>query len=236
MPIAPAVVVTMPSSKPKIGFSIDSIVGSGREKSLSPVDHSDADLSNASMVSDDSMGSPMSIDNDMYRHRSRSRSPRRQSSSSVSPTLDPGNVSPPSGIVRPSALPPGAVGFNKGLFLPDPALMHANQHPHAHFALAAAAAQHFQAAGLAALTNPFLPGGNNPSANGHSHPSAGHPLPPSHPPHGHHPPRESYQLYPWLLSRHGRVFSPARYPGGEYFYNCSFSIRLITARTAYIKK
>lgn len=37
------------------------------------------------------------------------------------------------------------------------------------------------------------------------------------PPHLHNPnmPRESYPLYPWLLSRHGRIF-PHRFPGSEY--------------------
>jgi hypothetical protein len=37
------------------------------------------------------------------------------------------------------------------------------------------------------------------------------------PPHFHNPniSRESYPLYPWLLSRHGRIF-PHRFPGSEY--------------------
>jgi hypothetical protein len=46
----------------------------------------------------------------------------------------------------------------------------------------------------------------------------GHLPPHQHlPPHLHNPnlPRESYQLYPWLLSRHGRIF-PHRFPGSEY--------------------
>ncbi|XKL66553.1 hypothetical protein PGB90_009973 [Kerria lacca] len=208
MPIAPTAVVSMPS-KPKIGFSIDSIVGGAREKSLSPT-RSEGDMSNQSMVSDDSSPcSPISMDRDMY-HRSRSRSPRRQSSPSISPPLDPGSVSPPPGVVRPSALPPGSVPpFPKGLYLPEP-LMHPGHHHQ--LALAAAAAQHFQAAGLAAaLSNPFLPGGNN-TPNGHSQQPTGHTLPPSHHPHN-HPPRDTYPLYPWLLSRHGRIF-PHRFPGG----------------------
>lgn len=43
-------------------------------------------------------------------------------------------------------------------------------------------------------------------------------LPPHHlPPHLHNPnlSRDSYPLYPWLLSRHGRIF-PHRFPGSEY--------------------
>lgn len=44
-------------------------------------------------------------------------------------------------------------------------------------------------------------------------------FPPQH--HGGHMPnpnmpRDSYPLYPWLLSRHGRIF-PHRFPGSEYF-------------------
>ena len=43
------------------------------------------------------------------------------------------------------------------------------------------------------------------------------PLPQHLPPHLHNPnmPRESYPLYPWLLNRHGRMF-PHRFPGSEY--------------------
>lgn len=39
---------------------------------------------------------------------------------------------------------------------------------------------------------------------------------PQHHPHLHNPniPRDSYQLYPWLLSRHGRIF-PHRFPGSK---------------------
>lgn len=44
-------------------------------------------------------------------------------------------------------------------------------------------------------------------------------LPQHLPPHLHNPnlPRDSYPLYPWLLSRHGRLF-PHRFPGSEYLY------------------
>lgn len=42
-------------------------------------------------------------------------------------------------------------------------------------------------------------------------------FPPQHPAHMPNPnmPRDSYPLYPWLLSRHGRIF-PHRFPGSEY--------------------
>jgi homeobox protein EMX len=86
---------------------------------------------------------------------------------------------------------------------------------------AAAAAQHFQAAGLAAaLAQQTAAGGPHgagflPGAGG-APPGAGAP---GHLPH--HPtphpaaaiPRDTYPLYPWLLSRHGRIF-PHRFPAG----------------------
>lgn len=225
MPIASTAMVAMPS-KPKIGFSIDSIVGDGAEKCVSP-SRSEAELSGGSLSGGESSPcSPMSADEP----RSSPASLRyRQSSPSLSPPLDPGSVSPPlppsshAGVVRPSALAPQFT--SKGLYVPEPAVaaaalsMHHNNHHHHHhqLALAAAAAQHFQAAGLAAaLGNPFLPtSANGQVANGHTHPSAAaaHNLPTSHP--HNHPPRDTYPLYPWLLSRHGRIF-PHRFPGGEY--------------------
>ncbi|PSN38449.1 hypothetical protein C0J52_26557 [Blattella germanica] len=142
-------------------------------------------------------------------------------------------------LVRPSALAPsnagivGSPGFTpssgdaglKGLYLPEPLVHpghhhHSHHHPHHHHQLAlaaAAAAQHFQAAGLAAALAQqsaagghhgagFLPGGAG------APPGTGAPthLPPHHP--TPHPiPRDTYPLYPWLLSRHGRIF-PHRFP------------------------
>jgi homeobox protein EMX len=146
-------------------------------------------------------------------------------------------------LVRPSALAAGIVsspGFTptsgtaadtglKGLYLPEPLVHpghhhHSHHHPHHHhqLALAAAAAQHFQAAGLAAaLAQQTAAGGHHgagflPGAGG-APPGAGAPghLPPHHP--TPHPaaaiPRDTYPLYPWLLSRHGRIF-PHRFPAG----------------------
>ncbi|KAK7579694.1 hypothetical protein V9T40_000323 [Parthenolecanium corni] len=218
MPIASTAMVALPS-KPKIGFSIDSIVGDGHEKCASP-SRSETELSGGSLSGPESSPcSPMSAD-----ERRSSPASLRRSSASLSPPLDPGSVSPPhpaashASIVRPSALAPQF--SSKGLYVPEPAVaaaalsMHHNNHHHHHhqLALAAAAAQHFQAAGLAAaLGNPFLPA-NGQVANGHTHPSAtaAHNLSASHP-HS-HPPRDTYPLYPWLLSRHGRIF-PHRFPG-----------------------
>lgn len=56
----------------------------------------------------------------------------------------------------------------------------------------------------------------------------------------HQPPRDTYPLYPWLLSRHGRIF-PHRFPGGnlklnyysyDYFNNSSFSLIAFSTRVA----
>ncbi|XP_039286812.1 homeobox protein EMX2 [Nilaparvata lugens] len=165
MPLAPTPVVAVPS-KPKIGFSIDSIVGS---RGGSP-SRSDGEQSAAS---DSPIGSQ------------RSRSP---------------SLSPPPTVVRPSALPPPGA-FAKYLHHPPPpGLVHHAEHQHHQLALAAAAAQHFQAANLAA------------ALNAQAQPPPGPPAQLLGPP-GHHPPRDTYPLYPWLLSRTGRIF-PHRFPGG----------------------
>ncbi|XP_066586274.1 homeotic protein empty spiracles-like [Prorops nasuta] len=142
---------------------------------------------------------------------------------------------PPPGVVRPSpnylAPPPGAAtaaavaaeqlkslyglpGHGPAGPQPGQTEYHTQQ-----LALAAnlAAAQHFQAANLAVA----LQAHHGASPHGPLH--AGGPCPPypqsgaaagPHPsPHPHQPPRDSYPLYPWLLSRHGRIF-PHRFSGG----------------------
>lgn len=212
MPLAPTPIAAVPS-KPKIGFSIDSIVGGGtRTQSVSP--RSDGDNSNHSVLSESPVSSPHQDDG---RHRttvhSSPPSPSLSLSPSASPALDPGRTSPgPPTIVRPSALPPGALPPFK-YHLPDH-LVHGHHHQ---LALAAAAAQHFQAAGLAAAlgNGSFLPPGGPQGPTPNGTPQAGPQLlPPAH--HHPQPPRDTYPLYPWLLSRHGRIF-PHRFPGGECF-------------------
>lgn len=228
MPLAPTPIVAVPS-KPKIGFSIDSIVGSndGNKTSLSthssPV-HSDGEHSisrspspvynhNGDMMDDMHSDHNIRVNSSPESHRSRSASLSR----SVSPTLDPGRSPPP--IIRPSALQPGHMGgFNKGLYLQDHMV-----HP-GHHLLAAAAAQHFQAAGLAAaLNNGSF---SHPPTSGA--PNSGPPgpglLPSSHHP-SHPPPRDTYPLYPWLLSRHGRIF-PHRFPGGKTTSNLFMNMEM----------
>lgn len=73
----------------------------------------------------------------------------------------------------------------------------------------AAAAQHLQAANLAAALQAHHGGPPHGPYGGHP----GGPQGPHLSPHLHQPPRDSIQLYPWLLSRHGRIF-PQRFPGG----------------------
>jgi homeobox protein EMX len=182
------------------------------------------------------------------RHHSGSLSPSISPTSSPTPTgvlVQSPSVSCAPTLVRPSALAPsaaglvGSAGFTptsaaagdsglKGLYLPEPLVhphhhhSHHPHHPHHHqLALAAAAAQHFQAAGLAAALaqqtaaaghhgGGFLPGaaGATPGAGAPGH------LPPHHPtPHPAAMARDTYPLYPWLLSRHGRIF-PHRFPAG----------------------
>lgn len=230
MPLAPTPIVAVPS-KPKIGFSIDSIVGgSNRTQSISP--RSDGDVSNQSVLSESPLSSPRQEDAHHHRttvhspviHRG-TPSPSPSISPSATPPLDPGRTSPaPPTIIRPSALPPGALPpFSKSLYLPEH-LVHPGHHHH-QLALAAAAAQHFQGvAGLAAAlgNGTFLPpsGGPGGGPNGAQPPTGGL-LPPGH--HPPPPPRDTYPLYPWLLSRHGRIF-PHRFPGGKLFHVLSVLI------------
>lgn len=150
---------------------------------------------------------------------------------------------PPPGVVRPSpnylAPPPGAAAAAvaaaeqlKSLYgLPGhpPGANQAAGQTEYHsqqLALAAnlAAAQHFQAANLAVALQAHH--GGSPHGPPHvPYPHAGPPGGPHPPPHPHQPPRDSYPLYPWLLSRHGRIF-PHRFPGGK-FYQIYISIREI---------
>ncbi|CAD6231612.1 GSCOCG00001497001-RA-CDS, partial [Cotesia congregata] len=134
---------------------------------------------------------------------------------------------PPPGVVRPSpnylGPPPGAAtaaavaaeqikslyGLQAGHGGPQGQSEYHSQQ----FALAAnlAAAQNFQASNLALALQAHHGGAPHGSPHGpYSHGAAsGGPHPPPHP----HQPRDSYPLFPWLLSRHGRLF-PHRFPAG----------------------
>lgn len=174
MPLAPTPIAAVPS-KPKIGFSIDSIVGgTNNSPQQSPVHYSEssAPISPSSECDNRLNGSPLQ------------RSPI---SSPKPPIMVPGI--PAHSLIRPNpTYDPNLVAKN-GFLHQD--VVHGNSHP---FALAA----HFQGAALAAAL-----GGSN-----HGFPNQNMLNP-------HGQPRDSYPLYPWLLSRHGRIF-PHRFPGGKF--------------------
>ncbi|XP_067006900.1 homeobox protein EMX1 [Anabrus simplex] len=188
MPLAPTPIVAVPS-KPKIGFSIDSIVGGGT--TINP----------PSSPTSSTGGSPAAT-HYVENNRTTSHSPGASSGSPEPYEARPSSPSPSPGpgavptLVRPSALPPAG-------YLPEPLHHPGHHHPHHHHQLAlaaAAAAQHFQAAGLAAALAQHQQQQHFPPPPGPHHPQP-------------HPPRDTYPLYPWLLSRHGRIF-PHRFPAG----------------------
>ncbi|KFB44664.1 AGAP001619-PA-like protein [Anopheles sinensis] len=181
MPMAtgPTIVMALPTQKPRIGFSIESIVGGGQNRrppkapSLRTIDLSSN--SSRSPPAGETCLSP-----EPARNHRRSASPPTRG-----PIMVPGV---PAGLVRP---------FPMGGSAAELAVQAAhNQHLlAAQFQAAAAHLAHVQAHG---------PGGF------HGHPAHLH----GH--HPHHPaniPRDSYPLYPWLLSRHGRNVFPPRFPG-----------------------
>lgn len=179
MPLAPTPVLPVPS-KPKIGFSIDSIVGgaTGHSPQTSPVHYSEssAPLSPSSDADQRLNGSPKNY------------SPQRSPMGSPKPPIMVPGI-PAHSLVRPNpTYDPNLVAKNAFL---QPEMMHnhTGQHP---FALA-----HFQGAALAAALS-----------GQHGFPGQPSPL------NTHTPPRDSYPLYPWLISRHGRIF-PHRFPGGK---------------------
>lgn len=183
MPLAPTPVLPVPS-KPKIGFSIDSIVGgaTGTSPQTSPVHYSEssAPLSPSSDAEQRLNGSPKNYN-----------SPQRSPLGSPKPPIMVPGI-PAHSLVRPNpTYDPNLVPKN-GFLQPEMMHNHTGQHP---FALAA----HFQGAALAAA----LSGGQ------HGFPGQPSPL-------THSQPRDSYPLYPWLLSRHGRIFSH-RFSGGKSF-------------------
>lgn len=139
-----------------------------------------------------------------------------------------GHPQPPPGVVRPSpnylAPPPTAAAAAvaaaeqlKSLYgipgNPQGATQAGQNEYHSQqLALAAnlAAAQHFQAANLAVALQAHH-GGSPHGPYSHGGPPGG----PHPPPHPHQPPRDSYPLYPWLLSRHGGRMYPHRFPVGK---------------------
>ncbi|XP_055592714.1 homeotic protein empty spiracles-like [Uranotaenia lowii] len=275
MPLAPTSIMALPTQKPRIGFSIESIVGNRLTKTpprfspnsesidrpLSPLsdnsypsefpshlkfpstqvelqralrlpaDCTPNDLStrihrlqNSSSPTVDfnrnhrRLESPHSYDLTRLEnsksptpqtrlspadHSSRTPSPQSPSINgppppSKGPIIVPGI---PAGLVRPFPVGPHPPP-NPGELKPMPPFMNPTDIVHSQHLLAA----QFQAA--AALAHAQSGGGQ-----GFPHPAAVH----LH----HHPnpgiPRDSYPLYPWLLSRHGRGVFPPRFPGTYLF-------------------
>lgn len=210
MPLAPTPIVQVPS-KPKIGFSIDSIVGGVNQTSPqhSPVhlSESSAPLSPSSDVDNRLNISPAHHNNRPAAspHRPsmspKHYSPQRMSSpkqyspqrspSPKPPIMVPGI--PAHSLIRPNPTYDGMMPKN-GFLQPEMVHNHGG-HP---FALAA----HFQGAALAAALSSGQAGG----------------FPQPSPLTTHAAPRDSYPLYPWLLSRHGRIF-PHRFPGGKLLFS-----------------
>jgi hypothetical protein len=180
MPSAEPITMISPP-KPKIGFSIDSIVG---KKSEFNDDSNEAQQENLPKLSSDLRREYSHLMKRKFEEENDEKEFKRLSESS-DPDVQNNNQKP---IVVPVLRPP---------MIPAPHSYHDLPPGHPHFLQfqAAAALVHAQAA-----QNGF---------NGA--------LPQHLPHHLHNPnlqPRDSYPLYPWLLSRHGRIF-PHRFPGSE---------------------
>lgn len=202
MPSAqPITMISPPSTKPKIGFSIDSIVGNR----LSADYHDDSN--EASHENLPKLPTDFQREYSHLMKRARQASPtdnKRLSESSDQDVRNNNNRKSRS----PSPTNPAPImvpGIPAGLLNRPPMMGHGHHLPsyhdlppgHPHFLQfqAAAALVHAQAAQTGFNGNGALP---------------------QHLPHLHNPnmPRDSYPLYPWLLSRHGRIF-PHRFPGSE---------------------
>lgn len=198
--------------KPKIGFSIESIVGAG-SRSPARSEGSSVAHDDQSEVCSSAAGSPLnpgSVSPPLSHHQHHHHRHQQQQSHHAHQQHHHEQQSPGTTTVfKPSALPASAAsaGYGssssvaaaaaaaaagqlaKGLQYVHEPLTPPPAHPHPHhpFAFAAAAA-------AAAAAHHFQPNPHHPQ---------------------HQPTRDTYPLYPWLLSRHGRIF-PHRFPGGEY--------------------
>lgn len=252
MPLAPTPVMAMPTSKPKIGFSIDSIVGNRSNKSdISYSQDSDnsenpaSPLSECGQTNDQISSYNLSVDikralrlqptspEDFYNKLARyhnANSPPRESqhhaelsrskqdmqtktdiiNKSPSPRINASNEDTQIRLLSSSSPPPSLMtkapiivpGIPAGYVRPFPQSAEFKAIPPYHPSdLVQPHNTHLLAAQFTAAA----------LANQNFSPA------PQHPAHLHNPnmPRDSYPLYPWLLSRHGRIF-PHRFPGSEY--------------------
>lgn len=217
MPSAqPITMITPAAAKPKIGFSIDSIVGGDRLKS-SNTEEEFADAAHENLPK---------LPTDLRREYSHllKRAARQQRTPSPPCTeadnrstrlsecsdqdIQNNNSNRP---MKPSPTRSPSPSHQKGpimvpgipaSFVNRPPMIPHGHHPypdlppgHPHFLQFQAAAAFVHAQAAQSGFNPGMP---------------------QHLPHLHNPnmTRESYPLYPWLLSRHGRIF-PHRFPGSK---------------------
>lgn len=184
---SPSSLTTMPASKNKIGFSIDSIVGEDVIRAPKDVKSDykytndyQTEIARALRISD-------SISNDAQNIRSESPSPHRSESQFMNFNAGPIRPLPivPQNLIESKTIPPY-------INLPGLPQVHNTQYMQAQFQMAAALAQRQAEHGFPASAK-FG----------------------SHPPHLVNPNMaREYPLYPWLLSRHGRIF-PHGFPGSK---------------------
>lgn len=251
----------MPTLQPRIGFSIDSIVGNSTPKSpphlITKVEHSQRSpspqsysvrlnrLQSLSPPHNYSITrlpeSPQSIESQNRLELHPTTSPALQARLTPDEPLPTGKrprsssppPSPPGPMPNGHMAGPGPImvpGLPAGLVRPfpvSPPQHQQQQNPdiktlppfmHTPEMVQAAHNQHFLAAQFQAAAL--------------AHAQAGQPFPP-HPAAAHMhnpnlPPRDSYPLYPWLLSRHGRGVFPIGFPGSKY--QQSFTIKAIISR------
>lgn len=219
MPSAqPITMISPAAAKPKIGFSIDSIVGDRFKSSNVEEDSNEALHENLPQLPTSPTDlrreyshlmkrarqqmtpSPQNIDGDNRTNTRLSESSDQDFHNNNNNRSKQRSPSPQSQNQKGPLMVPGIpAGFmNRPQMIPHGHQLppyHDIQPGHPHFLQfqAAAALVHAQA-----------------SQSGF-HGGMQHHLPHLH---NHSIPRDSYQLYPWLLSRHGRIF-PHRFPGSE---------------------
>lgn len=211
MPSAqPMTMISPATTKPKIGFSIDSIVGDRLKPPSAEEDSNDASHENLPKLPTSPADLRREYSHLMKRSRQQiSPSPPNSESDSKPSTrlsessdqdLQNNNRLKGGPIMVPGMIPAGMM--NRTMMplhghhqLPSPYPDLPPGHPHFLQFQAAAALVHAQAAQT----------GFNGGMTQHHH------LPHLH---NQNMARDSYPLYPWLLSRHGRIF-PHRFPGSE---------------------
>lgn len=255
IPPTPTSLTTMPASKAKIGFSIDSIVGEDVTRSpkdiktdFKYVNDYQTEIARALRIND-SIGSndagrlKADIDKEQQQQQLHCRMPGyfeyspMNRESSISPSYKQSNLpSEENNSIRRSRTPSphrtaagntdhsqfcGGVGQsvqhpNNGPIRPLPIV------PQQNLIESKQIPPYLNLPGLSQAHNPHVLQAQFQMAAALAQRHAEHGFPPQskfshHPPHLVNPNmgRESYPLYPWLLSRHGRIF-PHGFPGSKY--------------------